>query len=99
MESVDCLELIVKEAGEWTRLVDKCLKDSNFPYVSDLTDLLDEARKLPVSLSHIDLIEIKIDSANEWIARLNRLFISSKASKSELSTDSNMLIQVSKMNY
>ena len=98
MESVDCLELIVKEAADWTRSVDKCLKDANFPYVSELTDLLDEARKLPVSLSHIDLIEIKIDSANEWIARLNRLFISSKTSKSELIADSNMLIQVSRRN-
>lgn len=101
LENVERLISIVKEANLWTNKVDKILnidknvKESNFPYLSDLIELLEAAQALPVKLSS-NVIQMKIELMNEWIIRVNKLFNFSKINKgsTEISIDTSFILEV-----
>jgi hypothetical protein len=96
MPHVSRLEQIVLEATDWSNRVERCLKDPHNPYLSDLCHLLEESNSLPVSLSATSLIEMKIESVNDWTMRLSKLFISTKQSKAciDNTVDSTIILQV-----
>lgn len=97
MAHVEQLSNITEEANMWilkadkVLSVDKTVKDPSLPYLSELVELLEEAKELPVKLP-INLLQMKIELVNEWIARVNRLFSLNKTA------DSTFLVDVSAFN-
>lgn len=95
LENVEKLVQIVKDANTWKEKVDTTLNighldfNHTYPYLTELTELLDEAHSLPVKLQ-VNLIQMKIDIVNEWIIRVNKLFNTTKVCKTSLET-SNLL--------
>ncbi len=96
MENVEMLDRIVREANLWLAAVDKSIKEPHHPYISDLVDLLADSQRLPVNLNPANLIEMKIESFNDWLIRLNKLFSTPKLAKAPNDTlaDSTAIIQV-----